>query len=302
MKILITGANGLLGQHLVHELIRWNHDITAIGTGKCRIDGAGAFQYSELDITDGVRLNELVLELKPDLIIHAAAMTQVDTSEENKQACYNINVSATRFLIDAAKVTASRLIYVSTDFIFDGLSGPYKEEDQPSPVNYYGSTKLAAEQAVMESGLDWAIVRTVLVYGNTVEGTRPNILTWVKENLESGKTIRVVSDQLRTPTYVMDLVKGIHKILEGRKSGIYHISGADTMSPYEMAIRTAIYYKLPVEYIEETNSTLFTQPGKRPPRTGFNISKAKKDLDYSPMGFEAALEDMDRRKNEQAGK
>ncbi len=294
MKILITGSNGLLGQHLVTTLAAsGRYQVVAAARGENRLPiTAAAYAYVSLDITDGIAVNECIAAHRPDVIIHAAAMTQPDPCEEQQVQCWNINVTATRFLIDAAKAVNASFIYISTDFVFDGLHGPYKETDLPGPVNYYGSSKLAAERAVMESTLQWAIVRTVLVYGNILAGTRSNIISWVKENLENNKPIKVVSDQLRTPTYVEDLVKGIVLIVEKKATGIYHIAGAEEMSPYNMAMATASHLQLNKSLITEVNDESFTQPAKRPLRTGFVIDKAKNELGYQPVLFKDALEKM----------
>lgn len=291
MNIIVTGANGLLGQHLVTALVKFGYGMLALGKGECRINDFTG-KYLDLDITDGVAVREVIVSHKPDLIIHAAAMTNVDECEKDKQECYNVNVTATRFLIDAAKEVHSKIIYLSTDFVFDGMTGPYKEEDIMSPVNYYGSTKVAAEKAIMESDLRWAIVRTVLVYGQTVEGTRTNIINWVKSSLEQGKHIKVVSDQFRTPTFVDDLVIGIMLLIEKNIDGVFHISGREEMTPYDMAMETAKFLKLDESLIEKVDSSTFSQAGLRPAKTGFRIDKARKELGYEPRGFRETLEIM----------
>lgn len=293
MKIMVTGANGLVGQHLVIALLRLDIDVVGTGKGPNRLATAGArYAYTDLDITDAVALNDYILAEKPQIIVHGAAMTQVDACELDKQSCYNVNVSATRFLIDAAKVVGSKIIYLSTDFVFDGKSGPYKEDDEPSPVNYYGSTKVVAENAVKKSGLRWSIVRTVLVYGQTLPSTRSNIVAWVKENLEAKKSIKVVSDQQRTPTYVNDLVDGIVRVITRQAEGIYHIAGRELLSPYHMALKIASHLGLDATLIEKVDSSTFTQPAERPKVTGFEIAKARKDLGYEPISFEESLMDM----------
>jgi dTDP-4-dehydrorhamnose reductase len=290
MKVLVTGANGLLGQELISLLLQQNFDVTATSKGPSRLQSIVGKNliYRDLDITDGLAVENLITECKPDAIIHAAAMTQVDECELNKIDCYNTNVTATRFLIEAAKEVNSKLVYISTDFIFDGSTGPYKEDDEPKPVNYYGSTKLSAETEIMESGLHWCIVRTVLVIGTAV-GTRSNIISWVKEKLSKGEKIKVVNDQFRTPTFTEDLAKGILLVLEKNATGIYHISGKDLLTPYQIALKTAEHFNLDDSLIEQADVTSFTQPAVRPPRTGFYIDKARKDLGYEPLSFEEGL-------------
>jgi dTDP-4-dehydrorhamnose reductase len=295
MKILVTGSNGLLGQHLVKLLLETTtHEIIATNRGENRLPFASPerYNYFSLDITDGIAVNDFILLHQPNVIIHAAAMTQPDPCEENPVECWNVNVTATRFLTDAAEKVNARFIYISTDFVFDGLHGPYKETDEPGPVNYYGSSKLAAEKSVMTSKLQWAIIRTVLVYGNILVGNRSNIISWVKENLENGRPIKVVSDQWRTPTYVEDLAKGILLVLEKNATGIYHISGEEGMSPYDMAVATADYLHLDKSLMTKVNADTFTQPAKRPLKTGFIIDKAKKELGYQPVSFNESLKKM----------
>lgn len=295
MKILITGSNGLLGQHLIKMLLETtSYPVIATGRGDSRLPfpPSPQYKYFALDITDGIAVNEVIDEHKPSIIIHAAAMTQPDPCELNKVECWNVNVTATRFLVSAAQNINAKFVYISTDFVFDGMHGPYKETDTPNPVNYYGSSKLAAEKAVMEIAHDWAIVRTVLVYGNILVGNRSNIISWAKENLESKKPVKVVSDQWRTPTYVEDLVKGTLLVIEKNATGVYHISGEEGMSPFDMATAVADYLHLDKSLMTEVNADIFTQPAQRPLKTGFVIGKAKKELGYQPIAFKEALAKM----------
>ena len=294
MKILVTGANGLLGQTVVKLLLEKKYEVIATGRGEERVDvnSSSGYIYKDLDITDGPAIEQLIMEQRPAIIVHAAAMTQVDQCELHKQDCYNINVTATRFIIDAAKAIGARLIFVSTDFVFDGNNGPYTENDEPAPVNYYGSTKLVAEKAVMESGLDYAIARTILVYGSVPATGRTNIVGFVRQNLEANKPIKMVTDQVRTPTFVDDLARGIILIIEKNGKGIYHLSGEQEMTPYDIAVETAKYFGLSEDLISKASSNDIKQPAVRPAKTGFNISKAKKELGYQPKSFREGLDDL----------
>jgi dTDP-4-dehydrorhamnose reductase len=294
MKILITGANGLLGQHLVKLILdSTSHEIMATSKREPRlVIQDSRIHYYSLDITDGMAVNLLLEKLRPDTIIHCAALTQVDECEQNPIKAWEINVTATRFLVEAAKQINAFMIFVSTDFVFDGIHGPYKETDEVNPVSYYGSTKVAAEKAVAESGMPYAIVRTCLLYGNILFGTRSNVISWVKENLEQGQKIKVVSDQWRTPTYIEDLAKGILLIADKKATGLFHISGKDFLSPYDMAMATAEYLHLDASLIEKVDASVFTQPAKRPATTGFVIEKAKNELGYEPLSFREGLKQM----------
>ena len=294
MKILITGANGLLGQHLVKLLLKaTTNDVIATSKSEPRfIIQDSRVHYYSLDITDGIAVNLLIEKLQPDTIIHCAALTQVDECEVNPIKAWEVNVTATRFLVDAAKKNNAFFIFVSTDFVFDGMHGPYKEEDTVNPVSYYGSTKVAAEKAVAESGLPFTIVRTCLLYGNILAGSRTNIIAWVKENLEQDKKIKVVSDQWRTPTYIEDLAKGILLAAEKKAVGIFNISGDDFLSPFQMAIATAEFLDLNASLIEKVDASVFTQAAKRPATTGFIIDKAKEILGFEPISFKEGLQKM----------
>ncbi|MEQ8243946.1 sugar nucleotide-binding protein, partial [Fulvivirga sp.] len=175
------------------------------------------------------------------------------------------------------------------DFIFDGSHGPLTEEEAPNPISYYGESKLAAEKLVIESKIKWSIARTVLVYGIAHDMSRSNIVLWVKNSLEAGKAINVVNDQWRTPTLAEDLAMGCYLIASQSATGIYNISGEELMTPYDIAIKTAEYFQLNKSLISETDGSKFSQPAKRPPKTGFIIDKAKTKLGYSPKSFEEGL-------------
>ena len=294
MNILVTGTNGLVGQHVVKQLLgKTEYNIIATGIGGSRLPFSNArLQYHSLDITDGVAATGFYFSCKPDAVIHAAALTKPDECELNKTKCWDVNVTATRFLLDAIKQLNTYCIYLSTDFVFDGQKGLYIETDTTEPVNYYGSSKLAAEKAVIESGANFAIARTCLVYGNALQGSRSNIITWVKENLQQGKKIKVVNDQLRTPTYVEDFAKGILLLLEKKAQGIFHISGEEMMTPYDMAMAAADYLQLDKTLIEKVDASVFKEPAARPLKTGFDISKAKTILGYQTVSFMEGLRKM----------
>ena len=213
----------------------------------------------------------------------------MDQCETDRKKCWNLNVTAVAHLVEACDENGTHLVHLSTDFIFDGKNGPYREDDEPNPINFYGESKLAAERLLVGSSIQWSIVRTILVYGTTQGPSRSNIILWVKSNLESGKSIQVVDDQFRTPTLDEDLAIGCYQVAKKSASGIYHISGKDMLTPYDMAILTAEHFSLDKSLIHRTTSDVFKQPAARPMRTGFIIEKAQSDLGYQPRSFEAGL-------------
>lgn len=295
MKIALTGINGLLGQHLGHLLLSEGHEVHGIGKGPARVpfQEHPAFRYYAADITKpGVFSLFFEKAGRFDQFVHAAALTQVDYCEEHREEAMLVNVHATVQALAAAEVHSKAICYISTDFVFDGQKGDYAEEDVLSPVNWYGVTKQLAESLIQEAKIPWSIIRTCLVYGNALSGTRNNIITWVRDNLQQQKPIKVVSDQVRTPTYVKDLAKGIQLVLENNATGIYHISGKEKLTPYDMAVKAAAWFNLDASLMTRVDASTFSQLGKRPLKTGFVIEKAERELGYVPMGFEEGMRDM----------
>ena len=289
MRILVTGANGLLGQKLVELISTKNDYLIATAKSKLVIDLPRG-EYHSLDITNRNEVERVLQNSKPDVIINTAAMTQVDQCESEQEKCWLNNVTAVENLVSACEQTKTHFIQVSTDFIFDGTYGPLDETAKPNPISFYGKSKLAAEETVQKSSADWAILRTVLVYGITKDMSRSNIVLWVKKSLEEGKTISVVNDQWRTPTLAEDLAMGCYLAATKKAKGIYNISGDEMMTPYEIAIKTADFFGTDKSLIKQTDSTQFKQPAARPPKTGFIIDKAKKELGYQPHSFVEGLE------------
>ncbi len=287
-KILITGANGLLGQKLVELIVEKNEfQLIATGRGANRLSKhKDKYTYISLDITDKRAVDATFELYKPTIVIHGAAMTNVDQCELNKEECWIQNVIATRNIAEASLQIEAFLVHVSTDFIFDGQKGPLLEDEKPSPISFYGYSKLAAEELIQKlERLKWGIARTVLVYGIAEDMSRTNIILWVKKSLEDQKQIKVVNDQWRTPTLAEDLAIGCYLIAQKKAEGIYNISGKNFLNPLEMAYMTADYFQLDKSFITQADSSTFTQPAKRPPKTGFVIDKAVNELDYNPRSF-----------------
>lgn len=289
MKILVTGANGLLGQKL-SALLMEDENVLPILTTKNKISFPIVRGISSpMDITDRQQVESVLRETTPDVVINTAAMTLVDKCETEQDECWKNNVEAVKNLIDGCKSIGAHLIHVSTDFIFKGDHGPLDENATPEPVNFYGKSKAAAEELIQKSDINWSILRTVLVYGVTFDMSRTNIVLWVKDSLEKGKSIKVVNDQWRTPTLAEDLAMGCYLAAKKKASGIYNISGKDFMTPYDMAIKTADVFGLDKSLITPTNSNEFKQTAARPLKTGFIIDKATKDLGYNPHSFDEGV-------------
>jgi len=289
MKVLITGSNGFLGHYLAQQLLTNHHQVIATAKGGNRL----SFQhpglvYEEMDFTDTSIVNAVFDQHRPSHIIHAGAISKPDACELNKPLADEVNITGTAILLAAAKRYATTFLFCSTDFVFDGIRGMYTEDDERNPVNYYGITKLHAEELVKKYDHTWSIVRTVLVYGKAFN-KQNNIETVIKNKLEKGERYEVFSDQVRTPTYAEDFAKGVAAMLEKNVTGIYNICGEEILTPYDMAIAIAEYLKLDTSLIKKATAADFVQAAVRPPKTGLTIDKAKRDLGYQPVSFKEGL-------------
>ena len=309
-KILITGSNGLLGQKLVYNLIK-RSDVQVIATsfGANRLVKKDGYTYESLDITNKAEVERVFTKYKPDVVINTAAMTNVDACETKQDECWALNVTAVQNIIDAitlitsssadGKENSPHLIHLSTDFIFDGKKGSeYLETDVPNPQSYYAKSKLESEKIIQKSKIKWAIARTIIIYGIVDNMSRTNIVLWAKDALTKGQKINVVDDQFRSPTLAEDLADGCILIADKGATGIYHLSGQETMSILELVYKVADYFKLDKSLITPSKSDTLNQAAKRPPFTGFIIDKAKRDLGYNPHSFMAGLEILDKQLKE----
>jgi len=288
--ILTTGSNGLLGQKLTEKILAEGRvKLIATSKGINRYPVKAGYEYAEMDILDPDQVKQVVEKYKPDAIIHTAAMTNVDTCEANRELCYQLNVDAVQTLLSICEEKNIQLIHLSTDFVFDGANGPYKEEDAVSPVSYYGESKVLAEELLKHSKVHWAIVRTILVYGITSDMSRSNIVLWAKGALEKASPINVVNDQWRMPTLAEDLAEACILAVEKSAKGIYHISGKDYMSIADLVRKVADYWSLDKSFLHEISSASLNQTAKRPVNTGFILDKAVEDLGYNPHSFEEGL-------------
>ena len=287
--VLITGANGFIGYYLVQQLLQKKYTVVATGKGESRLPFSDAnFQYHILDYTNKENIATVFTAAKPDVVVHAGAISKPDECEQNKREAFLSNVTGTINLLEAAAQYKAHFIFLSTDFVFSGEEGSYKEDDSRAPVNYYGETKLLAEDEVTKYPFSRTIVRPVLVYGKTFSG-RENIVTNTATALQQGKRLKIFTDQLRTPTYVEDLAAGLVTIIEKNATGIYHLAGEDLKTPYGIAVETAQLLGYDPSLITPVTADEFHQPARRPANTSFVISKAKRELDFQPRSFAAGL-------------
>ena len=292
-KILVIGANGFAGRRILDKLS---------SNGECEVVGCSLHPdiqpgekhtFVRVDMNDYPAVEVLFDHVCPDVVINCSALSVPDYCEQHREEAYAINVAAVENLAHCCEQQGSRFIHLSTDFVFDGKSDRlYTEEDMPAPLNYYGLTKYQGEQAVARNCRNYAVARVVVVYGKALPGQHGNILQLVKNRLEAGQEIRVVSDQYRTPTWVADIADGVEKLVYSGNSGIYHICGGEYLSIAEMAYRVADYFKLDNSLICPVTTEEMKEATPRPRNSGLSIDKAKLELGYRPHTLEEGLREM----------
>ena len=290
MKILITGSNGLLGQKILHKLrIDDRVELIATSRGKNRVSVESGYTYFSLDITSEKLVSKIILEQRPRVVINTAAMTNVDLCEHETKACNILNVDAVKYLADACQKIDAHLIHISTDFIFDGKNGPYREEDEPNPLSYYGLSKLKSEQLLYKHNVRWTILRTIIVFGVGENLSKSNIVLWAKDMLEKGQEMNIIDDQFRAPTLAEDLADACILAAKKKAFGIFNASGKDIMSICEIVETIAKHYGYSTENLNKISTVTLNQKAIRPPKTGFILDKSRNELGYKPHSFEESL-------------
>ncbi len=283
-RILIVGSNGMLGQRLTEYYLR-NEKVELLASSAEDESFIKEVEYRKIDITNKDEVKKLINDFYPDVIINAAAYTNVDGCETNKELAWNINVNGVANLAHYAWTCDAHIVHISSDYVFDGENGPYSETDRVHPISYYGRTKLASENTLKGSGVFATIIRTNVLYGPAKYG-RPDFVKWVVNSLRENKTIRIVTDQINNPTYIDDLVSAISKIVEYKKEGLYHIGGKEFLSRFDFTIRIADFFELNKDLIVPIKTAELNQDAPRPLKSGLLTLKAEAELGYSPRELE----------------
>ena len=293
MNILIIGANGFTGRRILNDLVaREIYNITACSLRNDIKSGDG-YQFIRADIRNASEVRALFKEVCPDVVINTSALSVPDFCETHHNEARATNITAVEHLARACEQYGSRFIHLSTDFVFDGRTDRlYTEEDEPNPVNYYGITKLEGEERVAECCGNYAIVRVVVVYGKALPGQHGNIVQLVANKLRSGETIRVVSDQWRTPTFVGDISYAVEQLMHHPRNGIYHICGSDCVSIADIAYRVAEVLNLDRSLILPVTTEEMQEATPRPRFSGLSIVKAKREINYNPHTLEEGIKEM----------
>lgn len=284
MKFLVTGSTGLVGRQIIKDLVVSNEQIFS-----CYHDSKPEHGIATpLDLTNSENIIKVAENTKPDVIIHLAAVTNVDQCEKEKDLALKINAKATETLARQAAKLGSFLVYVSTDYVFDGESGLKKENDTPNPVNYYGKSKLEGEKGLDDMASAWCIARTSTPFG--LHKIKKSFPLFVAENLKSKKQITALTDQFTSPTYVPNLSKMIIEISTRQITGIIHTAGATRVSRYDMASLVAEKLHLDKDLIKSGTMKEMNWIAKRPKDSSLDVSKATRILNEKPMKLEPALD------------
>lgn len=287
-RIIVFGSNGMLGQRLL-EFYSKLVDTEIISSSVEEKSFLPCSEYVKCDLTNRNEVKKIIYDFCPDFIINAAAFTNVDLCETEREVAWKINVKGVEYLAEAARVIDAHLIHISSDYVFDGKNGPYLEKDIPNPLGYYARTKLASENALKISGAKTTIIRTNVLYGVTKFG-RPDFVRWVIDSLRAKKQIRIVTDQINNPTFIDDLVQAINSIIEFHKEGLYNIGGSDFISRYDFTLMIADYFDLDKSLILPIKTEDLNQPARRPLKSGLITIKAQSELGYKPHSIIKTLE------------
>ncbi len=286
MKLLITGASGLYGSKLAELAVKNGHEVYSVYSQHPASHGIPI----QLDIADKEKVSDELKKVNPDIIVHAATLTDVDKCEQNKELAWRINVEGTDNMLQAASAHDSFFLYISTDYVFDGEKGCYKETDLPSPINYYAYTKLKAEEHVRQKANRFCITRTSVIYGTSLAAGKVNFALWVLNKLRSREQAKVLVDQWNSPTLNTSLGKMTLEIAERQLTGIYHLSGATRISRYDFAISLAKIFNLDSSILVPTPMKDFSFPAKRPKDSSLDNTKAERTLKNKPIQIDKALE------------
>jgi len=284
-RLLVTGASGLLGNRIV-ALAKRDYTVVPLHNTK------PLHSHSlKLDITDAIEIFNFFNKLKPAIVIHTASETNVDKCETKKEHAWKVNVEGTNNISEACKKVDAKLIYISTDYVFDGEKGNYKEGEKPNPINQYGITKLEGEKRTIGQCKNYAILRTSVLYG--WHPWKQNFVTWIINSLKQGKEIAVVKDHYNTPTLVDNLADMMMEIVQKDLQGLYHASGRERIGRYEFAKQIAKTFNLDQSLIKPIKMDQLTAwIAKRPRDSSLNTDKIQKQLETKPLNITEGLKRM----------
>jgi len=282
LKFLVTGSAGLVGQQVVKYLSKSNQVFSCYNESKPEYGDS-----VKMDLKNYEMISSVLTEIKPDVVIHLGAMTGVDLCEKEKTSASEINTKATEIIAKECSKLNSFLVYVSTDYVFDGNFGMYKEDDVANPLGFYGKSKLEGEKAVQNFSTNWCIARTSTPFG--LHPTKKSFPMWVIENLQKQKQIDVLIDQFTSPTYVPNLSRMLIEISERRITGIIHAAGASKISRYQMASMVSDKLNLDGTLLKQISMNKMKWVAQRPKDSSLDVSRASSILNEKPQKIDQSL-------------
>ena len=282
LKFLVTGSAGLVGQQVVKDLSKSNQVFSCYNESKPEYGDS-----VKMDLKNYEMVSSVLTEIKPDVVIHLGAMTGVDLCEKEKTSASEINTKATEIIAKECSKLNSFLVYVSTDYVFDGNFGMYKEDDVANPLGFYGKSKLEGEKAVQNFSTNWCIARTSTPFG--LHPTKKSFPMWVIENLQKQKQIDVLIDQFTSPTYIPNLSRMLIEISERRITGIIHAAGASKISRYQMASMVSDKLNLDGTLLEQISMNKMKWVAQRPKDSSLDVSRASSILNEKPQKIDQSL-------------
>lgn len=286
-RILITGGSGLLGTHII-KLKPAGTDIVATYNSEFAIKPRGA-EWRKVDLKNQEGVQKLIADSAPDVIIHAGSIGSVDFADKNRETSHQINVQGTQAILDAAKAIGAKVIFVSSNAVFDGNNPPYKEDDPVCPVNYYGELKVEGERLTLAADPGNAVVRPILMYGWPNEGRRGNLVTFWLSKLEAGEDILAVNDVWSKPLWIDDAAKVCWEVIAQNATGIFNVCGSERVTLYDLAAKTAEVFGFEPDRVKAVPSSHFGDIAQRPKDTSFDISKIVKELGVTPLNIHDGL-------------
>lgn len=287
-RVLVVGCNGLLGQKLVHALKKKSGWQVLGASVEPNLLFRTSVPYKKLDITQADEVYHLIADFKPHAILNAAAYTNVDRAEIEKELCWAINVVGVENLASAAKEVGAGIFHVSTDYVFSGDDGPYTEADEPAPRGFYARSKLAAEWVLEAFGVPAFVARTSTLFG-LGENIRPNFVTWLIAALRNGKLVTIVDDQVSNPTLADSLAHVLVTAVEKGATGVYHVTGSEALDRHSFALRIAEIFGLNTEHIRRGKTADLNQLAPRPMNAALIVDKVQKELGVHLLTVDEAL-------------
>jgi len=295
-KIIITGGGGFAAGNIIYQAMRFEHfEVHAIELRNVPLVQA-RLEWHVFDLQNGEELKNTINRVNPDVIVHTAAVSDIDYCEAHQEIAEKTNVGVTELLVSICNETKCRLIYFSSDSVFDGIAGNYTEEDQPKPVNFYANTKVRSENLIRENSRNWVIVRPSLIMGFPVKGAGNSFLWRMVKTLRRGEAVAFPRIEVRSPIDVITLSRAILELADHSYCGILHLSGNNALSRFDMARSIATRLGYPAELIVDKKPSVETGRAPRPRNVSLSNIRAKKILE-TPMldldeGIDLIIENM----------